>query len=102
MLEDAFNKAPNVLDFYHIPISAAPITDAFIDDENLYLAVACKIVILNKKYIFDICFEAKFKILIIAPYLQLEISMSLLRLVAARYQCLRKLERYLIQNTVFG
>uniref|UniRef100_A0AC34R7H0 Uncharacterized protein n=1 Tax=Panagrolaimus sp. JU765 TaxID=591449 RepID=A0AC34R7H0_9BILA len=48
VLEDAFNKAPTALDLYHIPISAAPVTDAIIVEDYLYLAVACKIVILNK------------------------------------------------------
>uniref|UniRef100_A0A914C583 Uncharacterized protein n=1 Tax=Acrobeloides nanus TaxID=290746 RepID=A0A914C583_9BILA len=48
VLEKAFDRAPTALDLYHIPISAAPITDALIVDENLYLAVACKVVILNR------------------------------------------------------
>uniref|UniRef100_A0A915EQ89 Uncharacterized protein n=1 Tax=Ditylenchus dipsaci TaxID=166011 RepID=A0A915EQ89_9BILA len=48
VLENAFEKMPTGLDLYHIPVSAAPITDALLDDEHLYLAVACKIVILNR------------------------------------------------------
>ena len=56
MFQDAFNKAPTALDLYHIPISAAPISDAIIVEDNLYLAVACKIVILNKRFVYD-CFK---------------------------------------------
>uniref|UniRef100_A0A7E4V228 PH domain-containing protein n=1 Tax=Panagrellus redivivus TaxID=6233 RepID=A0A7E4V228_PANRE len=48
VLEHALNRSPSNFDFYHIPISAAPISDAIIIDDDLYLAVACKLVILNK------------------------------------------------------
>ncbi|CAD5234909.1 unnamed protein product [Bursaphelenchus xylophilus] len=49
VLENVFVKRPTCLDLYHIPIAAAPITDAIMDEECLYLAVACKVVILNKE-----------------------------------------------------
>ncbi|KAI6226948.1 Rab-GAP TBC domain-containing protein [Aphelenchoides besseyi] len=48
ILENANVSRPTALDLYNIPISAAPITDALMDDEFLYLAVACKVCILNK------------------------------------------------------
>ncbi|KAL3088285.1 hypothetical protein niasHT_023845 [Heterodera trifolii] len=48
VLENAFERMPSALDLYHIPIAAAPITDALLDDDKLYLAVACKIVVLNR------------------------------------------------------
>lgn len=49
VLENAFEQMPSALDLYHIPIAAAPITDALVDQEYLYLAVACKVVILNRE-----------------------------------------------------
>uniref|UniRef100_A0A914IDW9 TBC1 domain family member 2B n=1 Tax=Globodera rostochiensis TaxID=31243 RepID=A0A914IDW9_GLORO len=48
VLENAFERMPSALDLYHIPIAAAPITDALLDKDHLYLAVACKIVVLNQ------------------------------------------------------
>lgn len=47
--QNGCEKAPSNLDLIHIPVSAAPITDAMLDDEYLYLAVACKVMILNKQ-----------------------------------------------------
>uniref|UniRef100_A0A183C8B7 PH domain-containing protein n=1 Tax=Globodera pallida TaxID=36090 RepID=A0A183C8B7_GLOPA len=48
VLENAFERMPSALDLCHIPIAAAPITDALLDEDHLYLAVACKIVVLNQ------------------------------------------------------
>jgi len=48
VLENAFERMPSALDLYHIPVAAAPITDALLDGEFLYLAIANKIVILNR------------------------------------------------------
>ncbi|TKR81475.1 hypothetical protein L596_015339 [Steinernema carpocapsae] len=48
VLENVFEHTPSALDLYHIPIGAAPITDAILVDDHLWLAVACKIVILHR------------------------------------------------------
>ncbi|KAL7073941.1 hypothetical protein ACQ4LE_006227, partial [Meloidogyne hapla] len=48
VLENAFERMPSALDLYHIPVAAAPITDALLDGEFLYLAIASKVVILNR------------------------------------------------------
>jgi hypothetical protein len=52
VLENAFERMPSALDLYHIPVAAAPISDALLDDEHLYLAVACKVIVLNRQSVF--------------------------------------------------
>uniref|UniRef100_A0A0N5AWE4 Rab-GAP TBC domain-containing protein n=1 Tax=Syphacia muris TaxID=451379 RepID=A0A0N5AWE4_9BILA len=46
-LYNAFESTTNELELFNLPIGAAPISDMIIVDDTLWLALACKIVVLN-------------------------------------------------------
>ncbi|CAJ0583480.1 unnamed protein product, partial [Mesorhabditis spiculigera] len=49
ILENVIEKAPTSLEMLHLPIGSAPINEAVIFGDLLWLAVACRIVILNRE-----------------------------------------------------
>ncbi|CAJ0935403.1 unnamed protein product, partial [Mesorhabditis belari] len=49
ILENVIEKAPTSLELLHVPVGSAPIGEAAIVGDLLFLAVACRIVVLNRE-----------------------------------------------------
>lgn len=41
---------PTVIEMFNLPISAAPIAEMIVVEDTLWLAAACKVTVISKKY----------------------------------------------------